>query len=64
MNGTKKWYESKLVGMNILLSLIGIASLLSEWFASGDVSPAGVSLLVGGVLGVVLRVWFTDTAIG
>lgn len=59
----KPWYESKLVWLGIVQTLIGVATLLSDWLGAGDYSPASITNLVAGILTVVLRVWFTDTVI-
>lgn len=59
----KPWYKSKLVWLGIVQTLVGVATLLSDWLGAGDYSPASIASLVGGILTVVLRVWFTDTVI-
>lgn len=58
-----KWYQSKLVWLNIVNTLIGAGALLAEYLNKGDYSPAAVVLLVTGILGVVLRVYFSGTSI-
>lgn len=60
---SKVWYESKTVWLGIVQFLIGAFGLLAEFLNKGDFSPASVVVLLSGVLVVVLRVWFTDTAI-
>jgi len=63
MNGIKNWYESKVVWVNAITTLIAVMSLFADQeMLSGD-AKAYVLLAVG-VLNVVLRVWFTDTVIG
>ena len=59
---SKPWYLSKTVWVNIITTLIAVLTLLTE----GTLLPAGALpwvLSVVGVLNVVLRIWFTDTAI-
>ena len=59
----KKWYQSKIVGAMALQSVISILLLLQEWYAKGDFSVPGIIGIVIAALVVVLRIWFTDTAI-
>lgn len=62
----KNWYKSKTVYMNVILSLMGIATLIVDTLEQGNNQIIGVSgwvLLFYGVLGVILRIWFTDTPI-
>lgn len=60
----KVWYESKLVWLGIIQTLIGMLAVLAEFLRAGDYSPVAVAILLSGVLTVILRVWFTDSAIG
>jgi membrane-bound ClpP family serine protease len=59
----KAWYQSKIVWTSVLLSLVGILELFVEWYQKGDFSVPGIVTFVIGVLLVILRIWFTDTAI-
>lgn len=59
----KKWYESKLVWLGILQSIIGILGLVATFLEVGDFTPAAIVVLFSGALTIVLRVWFTDTSI-
>ena len=59
----KAWYESKLTWLGIITTLVGALQLVAEFLKGGAFSPDAVVLLVVGILGVILRVWFTDTAI-
>ena len=59
----KNWYQSKLVWMNVILTLIGALTLVSEYLDAGAYSYSGVVMLVVGILGVILRIWFTDASI-
>lgn len=63
MGNTKHWWQSKLVWLGILETVIGIATFLSDWLRESDYSPASVALLVAGIATVILRVWFTNQAI-
>jgi hypothetical protein len=59
----KKWYESKLVWLGVIQTVIGILGLLATFLEVGDFAAPAVVALVIGALTVVLRIWFTDTAI-
>ena len=55
----KKWYQSKMVWLGIITTLIGALSLVSDLLNKPTVSPQDIILLLSGILGIVLRVWFT-----
>jgi len=59
----KKWYQSKLVWLGVIITLQGLIPLVTELLAKGTVSPADVGVFASGVLAVILRVWFTDSAV-
>jgi len=59
----KVWYQSKLVWLGIVQTLIGALGLVAEYLSKSDFSPASVVVLVSGILTVILRVWFTNTTI-
>lgn len=59
----KKFYESKLFWVGVLQCAIGVGTSLASFFEAGVYDPASVTLFVTGVLTIVLRVFFTDTAI-
>ena len=59
----KQWYISKTVWFGIIQTLIGVGLLLADFFGAGNFTAQAVTLLIVGALTVVLRVWFTDTAI-
>lgn len=58
---TKPVLASKLVWLGILMTLSGVIPVIVELLNKVAVTPADIVLAVGGVLAVVLRVWFTDT---
>jgi len=60
----KPWYQSKLVWLGVLECAIGILGLVAAYLQNGSFTPADFVLLVSGALTVVLRVFFTDTAVG
>ena len=58
---TKKWYQSTTVWFNVLVTVIGVATSL-QGVATFDkyAQILGTVVVVGNVI---LRVWFTNTAI-
>jgi hypothetical protein len=60
---TKSWYASKAVWLGIILTLSGIVPAIVELLNKTAITPADVVLAFGGVLGVILRIWFTNTTI-
>lgn len=61
---TKRWYLSKTVMFNGVLTIIGVGSFLAEPKNDPTLTVASISAAVVGIANVALRVWFTDTAIG
>ncbi len=59
----KAWYQSKLVWLGVVQTLIGALGLLADYLAKGVYTPEQVVLLFSGILTVVLRVWFTNTQV-
>jgi len=59
----KPWYKSKIVWLNVVLTLSGALVLIADLLAKQAVTPAEIALLGSGILNVMLRVWFTDTPI-
>ena len=60
----KKWYNSKTVWMGVLATLSGALSVGTQYLEEGSFgSQEGLMLLAFGLIGVVVRVWFTDKAI-
>ena len=60
----KKWFESKTVWLGILTALSGALSLGAQYVAEGSFnSQDGMLLFAVGLIGIVVRVWFTDKAI-
>lgn len=60
---TKPWYKSKTVWLGIVLTMAGAVPVVSALLQQATISPSDVVMAFGGFLGVVLRVWFTDTPI-
>ena len=63
MNGTKYFFLSKTVWLNLVTMVVAFLTLLQD----NPIVPIAAQpyvLLVVGVLNLVLRIWFTDTPIG
>jgi hypothetical protein len=64
---TKKWYESKLVWLGIITTVLGCLPLIGVYVQA--IAPEVALIvdatiaLIAGILTVILRVWFTDTSI-
>jgi hypothetical protein len=59
----KKWYESKLVWLGVIITLQGFIPVAVEMVNKQSVTVADVFIAFSGLLAVVLRVWFTDAVI-
>lgn len=57
---TKKWYASKTVWFNVVMTVIEIASY-TETFLPANLLPW--SIATQGVGTIILRIWFTNTTI-
>jgi lipoprotein signal peptidase len=55
------WYQSKVVWLNIILTVLGIVTTL-QGMATFD-KYAQALVLVGTIGNIILRVWFTNTTI-
>jgi hypothetical protein len=49
--------------LGVIQTLIGVLGLVATFLEAGNFTAASVVVLVSGALTVILRVWFTDTAI-
>lgn len=59
----KNFWESKIFWVGMLSSLIAIGNLVAEFLQAEIFSADSFVLLFVGVMTIVLRVWFTETAI-
>jgi hypothetical protein len=59
----KPWYQSKIVLVGILQTVIGSLSLVADLLGKSQITPQDATLLSVGILTVVLRIWFTDLPI-
>ena len=60
---TKKWYESKVVWVNVVTTIALVADVLT----AGQLIPTvALPYLAAGIaiLNIILRVWFVDEPIG
>jgi antibiotic biosynthesis monooxygenase (ABM) superfamily enzyme len=60
---TIPWYKSKLVWLGVIMTVLGILPLISSLLSQTTVAPSDFVGLLGGILTVILRIWFTDTAV-
>lgn len=60
---SKVWYQSKLVWLGVIQTLIGGLGVLGEFLQKADYSPFAMTAVATGILTVVLRVWFTNSVI-
>jgi hypothetical protein len=60
----KLWYQSKVVWLNVILSLMGIMTLVADFLGKNtSLTAPGIIMLIVGCLGIILRVWFTEQPI-
>jgi len=60
----KKWFESKLVWLNVFLTLSGVMTLVADALSKdANMTVPGMLMLGSGVVGIIIRIWFTDVAI-
>lgn len=60
---TKNWFQSKIVWVGVINTVIAMLTLGGEFLQKAEFSPVAVSVFITGILTVVLRIWFTDTPI-
>jgi hypothetical protein len=67
MADAKKWYQSKVVWLGVLTTLLGVFPLINEYvkvIAPAALITVEASLtLIAGIVTVILRIWFTDQPI-
>ena len=63
MKTTIPWYESKIVWLGIITTLLGALEVVRQYIAVTPLSADSVILIVSGILAVILRVWFTSTPV-
>jgi hypothetical protein len=57
------WYKSKIVWLGVILTILGILPLVQSLLTQAVIAPADFVALGGGILAVILRIWFTDAPI-
>ena len=60
---TKAWYLSKSLWLGVILTLLGVTTYFGDPLHTPQLTVASISEAIGGVAAIVLRVWFTNTAI-
>jgi hypothetical protein len=63
MNGNKLWYQSKLVWLGILQTVIAILLSASDLLAKGTITPSDITIFLAGILTIIIRIWFTSTVV-
>ena len=59
----KKWYQSKLVWLGILLTISGIIPVVNELLHNKTPDVSAVITAIGGMITVIIRIWFTSATI-
>lgn len=59
----KAWYQSKVFWLGTITTLLGIIPIVTELAAQTALTPAAIGTALTGILIVVVRVWFTDSAV-
>lgn len=59
----KQWYSSKTFWLGVLLTVLGVATYFADPTHTPTLTLASISEAVGGIGTIVLRVWFTNSAI-
>jgi hypothetical protein len=57
------WFKSKLVWLGVIMTLAGILPLVSSLLSQQAIAASDFVGLFGGILTVILRVWFTNSTI-
>jgi hypothetical protein len=60
---SKKWYQSKLFWLGVIMTLLGAIPVVQELLAKSPMQATDFVAFFGGILTVILRVWFTDKSI-
>jgi len=61
---SKNWWESKIVILNALMTVIGGLTLVADTLTNTpQLTIPGVLMLVAGIGNVIIRIWFTDSSI-
>jgi hypothetical protein len=63
MNGTKLWYQSKLVWIGIIQTAIAVLLSASDLLQKGAITPADITIFLAGILTIIMRIWFTSTTL-
>ena len=60
---TKAWYQSKIVWLGILTTILGVVPILVELAKAYNIDAVAVGTAIIGILTVIVRIWLTDTGI-
>lgn len=59
----KPWWTAKSLWLGVILTVIGVTTYFGDPLHTPTMTLASISEAVGGVAAIVLRVWFTSSAI-
>lgn len=59
----KAWYQSKVFWLGVITTLLGAIPIISDLASQTAITPAMIFTALTGILIVVVRVWFTDSAV-
>jgi hypothetical protein len=57
------WYKSKLVWLGVIMTVLGVLPLVTSLLNQTVVQAQDFVGLFGGILTVILRIWFTSSTI-
>lgn len=60
---TIPWYASKIVWVGVIMTLLGVLPLVTSLLNQTVIQAQDLVGLLGGILTVILRIWFTDSVI-
>lgn len=63
MYESKKWFQSKIIWLGIIETIISLSELVSEFLSTGDTSAIALVGLVNGIAVIVARKWFTKKTV-
>ena len=63
MNGTKRFYQSKIFWVGIIQLVYGAGSSIALFIETADYSPTSIMALISGILLIIFRIWFTEYSI-
>lgn len=59
----KPWFFAKSLWLGVVLTIIGVTTYFGDPLHTPTMTLASISEALGGVMAIVLRVWFTNQAV-